>query len=57
MIQNHDASASRILSVLVNFLRVMSLLTLAEYVNSTDFKKEIEYLLVAQGNETLFLMR
>lgn len=55
MIQNRDASASRKLCIiLVTFLRGMSLLTFIEYVSPKRFKKEIEYLLVAQGSETIF---
>ena len=56
MIPNHDTSASGILCiVLVNFLREMSFTTLVEYVRLKGFKKEIDYLLIAQRSETTFL--
>lgn len=34
------------LTILVTFLEVLSLLTLAENVSSTCFKKEMQYLLI-----------
>lgn len=56
MIPNHDTSASGILCiVLINFLREISLTTLVEYISLKSFKKEIEYLLIAQRSETIFL--
>lgn len=56
MIPNHDTYASGILCiVLINFLTEISLTTLVEYVSFKGFKKEIEYLLIAQRSETTFL--